>query len=304
MRLAEAGDRLALFPARVVEAVDGLPERDRVKQGLSLARALVATLASELGKTKAAREPARRTDPLALLARQPDGSPETLGAPLIPLLDTTLLTNAPGEPRVGNQLLAEVASAERIDMVMAFIRRSGIRPLLDAFRRHCEQEVAARTHDDYTGSTELKALRMLDALGAEVRVSYDTRHTPARQGLALSPGQRPRTAYVGSSNLTHSAQVSGLEWNVRASGARNPDLVAKIAAVFEAYWESGDFVPFVDADVASESPRQRPTTQVLLLRPRSAWSPFRSVCSKRSRSRGNVASTGICWSPPPARARP
>lgn len=31
----------------------------------------------------------------AKLARRPDGSPEAIEAPLIPLLDTTLLTNAP-----------------------------------------------------------------------------------------------------------------------------------------------------------------------------------------------------------------
>ena len=52
------------------------------------------------------------------------------------------------------------------------------------------------------------------------------------------------TAYIGSSNLTHSAQVTGLEWNVRVSGARNPDVVDKVAAVFESYWNSGDFVPY------------------------------------------------------------
>ena len=40
----------------------------------------------------------------AMLGRLPDGDPEVIDAPLIPLLDTTLLTNAPGEPRVGNQL--------------------------------------------------------------------------------------------------------------------------------------------------------------------------------------------------------
>ena len=50
------------------------------------------------------------------------------------------------------------------------------------------------------------------------------------------------TAYIGSSNLTHSAQDAGLEWNVRLSGARNPDVVAKMAAVFDSYWASSDFV--------------------------------------------------------------
>jgi HKD family nuclease len=46
-----------------------------------------------------------------------------------------LLTNAPGEPRVGSQLETEIHSADRIDLLMAFIRRSGIAPLLAALRR-------------------------------------------------------------------------------------------------------------------------------------------------------------------------
>ena len=62
--------------------------------------------------------------------------------------------------------------------------------------------------------------------------------------MALSPASGYSTAYIGSSNLTHSAMVTGLEWNVRVSGVRNPDVVAKMAAVFESYWASGDFVPF------------------------------------------------------------
>lgn len=38
--------------------------------------------------------------------------------------------------------------------------------------------------------------------------------------------------------------MSGLEWNVRASGARNPAVVNKVAAVFESYWSGRDFVPY------------------------------------------------------------
>src|SRR3546814_4548717 len=60
------------------------------------------------------------------------------------------------------------------------------------------------------------------------------------------------TAYVGSSNLTQQAQVTGLEWNVRASAARNPDIVDKFKAVFDSYWEAGDFVPYDAAEFEVE----------------------------------------------------
>lgn len=254
LREAEAGDRLALYLAHLVErAVDDLSEEDRVERGLALARALVATLARELGREKLRAETPVHREPVlrAIRAREPDGMPETIEAPLIPLLDTTLLTNAPGEPRVGHQLLAEIASADRIDVVMAFIRRSGIRgALLDAFRRHTERGRHLRVlTTTYTGSTELAALRMLEAAGAEIRVSYDTSTTRLHaKAWVFHRAAGFATAYVGSSNLTHSAQTRGLEWNVRASGARNADLVAKVKAVFEAYWERGDFVPFVAAE--------------------------------------------------------
>lgn len=275
LRRAEAGDRLALFLAGLVErAVDDLPENDRVRRGLALARALVKTLSAELGLQELNREAPVQEDSIlqAILARRPDGSLESIDPPLIPLLDTTLLTNAPGEPRVGHQLLAEVVSADRIDVVMAFIRRSGIRPLVDALRRHCESGKRLRVlTTTYTGSTELEALQMLEGLGADVRVSYDTTGTRlhAKAWLFHRGGRLP-TAYVGSSNLTHSAQVSGLEWNVRASGARNPDLVAKVAAVFEAYWESGDFVPFVASEfekrVASLPAAEKPILSLAEIR--------------------------------------
>ena len=182
----------------------------------------------------------------AVLGRRPDGSVDSIAEPLIPLLDTTLLTNAPGEPSLWNQLRSEIESADAIDVVMAFIRHSGISPLLDALRRHCERDRPLRIlTTTYTGSTEGRALDLLTDLGADVRVSYDlttTRlHAKAwvfyrRSGFA--------TAYVGSSNLTHSAQVTGIEWNVRASAARNADVITKFGAVFDSYWSGGDYLPY------------------------------------------------------------
>ena len=182
----------------------------------------------------------------AVVSLQPDGSRELLAEPLIPLLDTTLLTNAPGEPRVGSQLLTEIHSADRIDVVMAFIRKSGIRPLLDALRRHCEAGRPLRVLTTaYTRSTEGIALDALLELGANVRVSYDTSGTRLHAKAWLFHRDSGfSTAYIGSSNLTHSAQHTGLEWNVRVSGARNRTVVERVGAVFETYWNSVDFKPY------------------------------------------------------------
>src|SRR5690606_20893366 len=100
----------------------------------------------------------------------------------------------------------------------------------------------------YTNSTELAALESLRDIGAQIRVSYDTSTTRlhAKAWLFHRASGFP-TAYIGSSNLTHSAQVTGLEWIVLVSGARNPDVIEKFSAVFESYWESDDFREF-DAD--------------------------------------------------------
>lgn len=305
LRKAEAGDRLALHLARLVErSVDGLPEKERVERGLALARALIEALARELGQDELRSEsPVQQASVLrAVLAREPGGSPEPLASPLIPLLDTTLLTNAPGEPRVGHQLLAEIGTADRIDIVMAFIRCTGIRPFLEAFRRHCDRGQLLRVlTTTYTGSTELRALQDLQNLGAEVRVSYDTSSTRLHaKAWLFHRASGFSTAYVGSSNLTHSAQVSGLEWNVRASGARNPDLVEKVAAVFEGYWESGDFEPFASAEFEERSKRQDSPSRLILSPVEIRLEPFQErlleeieVARARGRHRNLlVAATG------------
>jgi HKD family nuclease len=189
----------------------------------------------------------------ALLERRPDGDFETIASPITPLLDTTLLTNSPGEPRVGHEILSEIHSADRIDAAIAFIRRSGIAPLVDALRRHCERGRELRVlTTTYTGSTEAKAIESLINLGAQVRVSYDTGLTRLHARAWLFHRRSGfSTAYIGSSNLAHAAQIAGLEWNVRLSSARNPDVIEKVAAVLESYWNNGDFRPYVSEEFAA-----------------------------------------------------
>lgn len=254
----DAADRIALHVSREVErALRDIADEKRVEIGVQVARTLISRLVEVVGAD---------LDELPIEAgkvlrsvgiRKPDGSLFHAVPPLTPLLDTTLLTNASGEPTLWSQLRSEIASADSIDVIMAFVRKSGIAPLLDALKAHCNQGRRLRIlTTTYTDSTEAAALEQLREIDAEVRVSYDltsTRlHAKAwmfRRNTGLS------TAYVGSSNLTHSAQVTGLEWNVRLSNVRNATVLDKFAAVFDSYWESGEFLPYSTEEFAEERRR-------------------------------------------------
>ncbi|WP_225217917.1 DEAD/DEAH box helicase family protein [Luteimonas colneyensis] len=244
----EAADRIAFHLAALVRrSVAALDARQRTEVGARLAREVTRLLAAESKGVDATDALSTTGDVLrAIAALRPDGQPEDVPLPATPLLDTRLLTNAPGEPRIGYQLNSEVASADRIDVLMAFVRQTGIRPMLDLLRRHVDGGRPLRLlTTTYTNSTELAALEALRDLGAQVRVSYDTSSTRLHAKAWLFHRHTGfSTAYIGSSNLTYSAQVTGLEWNVRVSGARNLDVIDKFSAVFESYWQNDDFRDF------------------------------------------------------------
>jgi superfamily II DNA or RNA helicase/HKD family nuclease len=277
LRPAEAADRLSLHFARIVKrVVAAVDDKDRVALGVKLTRRLISGLKKvsqqmpgTANAVTLADRPIQTGEILQAIHRVlPDGNSETIRPPLIPLLDTAILTNAPGEPTVGSQVLTEIHSADAIDVVMAFIRYTGIAPLLETLVAHMRAGRKLRIlTTTYTGSTEARALDALEKAGAEIRVSYDTGTTRLHAKSWLFHRQSGfSTAYIGSSNLTHSAQVTGLEWNVRLSGARNPDVVEKVAAVFDSYWNSGTFLPY-DRDQFLERQQAASTGSTLVLSP-------------------------------------
>ena len=236
---AEAADRISRHVAGLIARVIELaPDDERATRAVALAGELIQHLGIDdetpLGAGLVLQ---------SIRARRPDGSADTIERPLTPLLDTTVLTNAPGEPAIGHELRAEIASADAIDIVMAFIRWSGIRSLLEPLRRHCAGGKPLRVlTTTYTSSTEQRALDELARIGAVIQVSYDTGVSRLHaKAWIFHRSSGYSTAYIGSSNLTFSAQETGMEWNVRISQARNPDAVTKMAAVFASYRESPSF---------------------------------------------------------------
>ena len=86
--------------------------------------------------------------------------------------------NAEGQPNVGSELRAELASADSVDLLCAFVIWSGVRHLREALARVRERGGKIRViTTTYMGATEKKAIDELVKLGAEVHVALDARTT-------------------------------------------------------------------------------------------------------------------------------
>lgn len=301
----------AEIPGRVGEVVstwvrDAL-EFEHPDNRADAAARLSAALLDAIGKSQP--DPSREGNQLlapvqrltAIEPLSPTNTPITIPRPLTPLRDTVLMTNAPGEPSVGREIAAEIKSADRIDAVLAFIRWTGIRVLLDDLREHVAKGRRLRViTTTYTGSTELRALEELANLGAEIKVSYDISNTRLH-AKAWSFGRDSgfSTIYIGSSNLTFSAQVTGLEWNIRASERLNPDLVDAFERTFASYWASPHFEDF-DADAFKHTTEITLHTDAILTPFEIRPYPFQAEMLERlevARARGKtsnliVAATG------------
>src|SRR5690606_24522193 len=98
--------------------------------------------------------------------------------PTTPLADSALLMNAPGEPALAQELQAELASADRVDLLIAFVKWSGIRLVEDAIRELVARGGSVRVlTTTYTGASDATALEALAEWGADVGISFDTRRT-------------------------------------------------------------------------------------------------------------------------------
>jgi len=167
-----------------------------------------------------------------------------LPRPATPLSDAALMTNAPNEPTLAAELRAELASADRVDLLCAFVKWQGLRLLEDQLAELQRRGVPLRViTTTYLGATDARALdALVGEFGAQVRVNYETERTRLHaKAWLLQRDTGFHTAYVGSSNLSHAALVDGLEWNVRLSAIATPHLLDKFRATFESYWESREF---------------------------------------------------------------
>ncbi|MEU1162952.1 DUF3427 domain-containing protein [Streptomyces sp. NPDC005921] len=214
-----------------------LPQDKRVAVANQLIQSLAAESA-DLGTSDAADQIA--DGPRQLLALAEKEAPGVYAIrPLTPLSETALITNSPEDPSLGSELRAELATADRIDLLCAFVKWYGIRVLESSLREAARRGVRIRViTTTYMGATDRHALdRLVRDFGAEVKVNYETRSTRLHAKAWLFRRRSGfDTAYVGSSNLSKAALLDGLEWNVRLSSVATPAVMSKFEASFDSYW--------------------------------------------------------------------
>ena len=132
-----------------------------------------------------------------------------------------------------------MASADGLDMLVSFIKWSGLRLLAKGLEELTQRGGHVRIiTTSYMGASDANAVEWLAKLpNTSVRVSYDSErtrlHAKAYHFTRLSGLP---TAYIGSANMSHAAMTSGLEWNLKITAHDMPHIVEKFAAEFETYW--------------------------------------------------------------------
>ena len=249
--------------AATLGAVSGKPA-EKLQRQVAIANRVLSALQDEGGVVDAADAVTAQR----LLAASAPGQ-HRLGAatwerPSIPLRFSDLIVNGPTDLRVGREIERELASADRVDVLVSFVKWTGFVELHDALRRFRERfgdalplRVLTTT---YMGATDARALDALEALGAQVRVSYDERRTRLHaKAWLFHRATGYSTGIVGSSNLSQAALRDGCEWNVRLSNVDNPEVLRKFEATFEQYWEDGAFEAY-DRQRFLDATRSKPSS--------------------------------------------
>jgi superfamily II DNA or RNA helicase len=186
-------------------------------------------------------------NPVLLEITPPHYADAGMPRPETPLSESSLFTGSPTDPQLVHELGREMRSADSVDLLVSFIKWSGLRLLMSAF-----EEIAARggrvriITTSYMGASDAEAVEWLAKLpNVEVRVSYDTERTRLHaKAYHFCRNTGFSTAYIGSANMSHAAMTSGLEWNLKVTAQDMPHILDKFVAEFETYWNSHDFIPF------------------------------------------------------------
>lgn len=257
---AEASKVLAKYIAEVVEkGLDNVADNGGdVNSQVALANRIISTIINETKENGFAEmSVAERAEQLLALFDRKNSilaldEKAAIIRPETSIAQSSLFTGAIHEPQMYTELKKEIVSCNRIDMLVSFIKWSGLRLLMDELKTFTQTGGELRIiTTSYMGATDVKAIEELRKLpNTQIKVSYDTKRTRLHaKTYVFYRNTGFTTAYVGSSNLSNAAISSGLEWNVKVTKKDLPETIDKIEATFESYWNSPEFEYYDEGQV-------------------------------------------------------
>ena len=223
-------------------------EENSVDHQLALTNELIASLAKKIEELGGGQEVANAPFLLKSLEHKKNTLlPRRWERPATSLTRSFLFTNSKKDVSMVHELTKEIASSDRIDFLISFIRFSGLQLLLPALRLFTARGGHLRiVTTTYMGATDPKAIEVLASLPhTEVRISYDVKETRLHaKSYMFYRESGYSTAYIGSSNLSHAAIAEGMEWNMKVTAQDQPHIIDKMSATFETYWHSEDFTSY------------------------------------------------------------
>jgi superfamily II DNA or RNA helicase/HKD family nuclease len=238
--------------ARLADILDNISGQKSISEAEQAELKLIGGLLREARQTADDEIDNLPAEPLTVLRaiHAPDAIPTF---PETGLRRPAIFTAARNDPSLLNELRSELACTDRVDILVSFITWSGVRKILDILKSTTALDATGNPRTrfrilttTYIGATEARAVNALAQLpGVDVRISLDGRrnrlHAKAWMFHRLTGFG---TAYVGSANLSEAALVGGIEWTVKFTQARDPDLYMAACANFEALWNDGEFQPY------------------------------------------------------------
>ena len=255
---AEAPQILPHYISELVEKGLRQVSSDDISGQLSLANRIVSAIADVTGDSDFdGMSVAERAEQLLAVAEKKNSLTAVTGefSPVRPetsLAASSLFTGSIHEPSMMSELKKEIQSADRVDMLVSFVKWNGLRLIIDELSEFTQRGGKLRVITTSSmGATDIKAVEELRKLpNTDIRISYDTKRTRLHAKAYVFWRETGfSTAYVGSSNLSNAAISSGLEWNLKITAHDQPSTLDKISATFESYWNSHEFAPYSENDV-------------------------------------------------------